>query len=636
MNSQEYWQQRMLYFKKQQLVSSAEYEDAMRSRLKDLEKAFEKEALVYLNRYATENNTTLKEAARVLNGITNHKWSMSLAEFEAKAKAGGYERILNTEYYKSRVYRLQQLHDQMVEVAKRYSVNEEIRMRNELIKAYDDTYLYNNFIKDKLTGQLNIKLNQFNEQELADIVYKPWNGNSFSQRIWNNYTKVLPDVLTDTMLRATVFGYSPSRAVSELRNTFSTISTTNLHRLVVTEMGHAAEEATAQFYHDSDIKQYEYLATLESHTCDQCRRLDNKVFNLKDRVEGVNYPIMHPYCRCTTVPYIEGLSEASTRWAGKNTWIDNLSFSDWKKSLNIEPLRLTTSNVDSKYKQLNDLSKVDLSKILDDGIETYLAHEWDYWLSRNGNSYRPLAEEKKISKKTQMKEQFSKLAKMIADDGNDVQLYIKSANLKKALQNGFKNQIELGDSSAFYDPETRKNVEWKIFTDESEKAYREYQKRKPEDFAIYGKIGRRDSYDERTARTYGEVAVHFKSDIRNRTTYTIGDSLANGYTFIKGEPTWKAAKIGDISPTAVSPVLGSGMGLYTVDEIFRTDNIDFMSKYSTIDDLTSNYGDARYVEAQIHGKVTADDIEFVEFPKTLKAKGLIKILDKLNIEYRVK
>ena len=200
-------------------------------------------------------------------------------------------------------------------------------------------------------------------------------------------------------------GYSANRVVKDIRDRFYDVSTTNIHRLVVTEMGHAAEEATAKFYEDSDIDQYQYLATLETHTCDQCRHLDDKVFNTKDRVEGKNHPLMHPYCRCTTVPYDKNLPEAPTRWArdpetGKGVWIDNLKFSEWKKQLNIKSLDfhkpiLITSRLTRKeeravqqyissdsykinYSLRNDIPLTAEQKILVDNLDSALNKLPDY------------------------------------------------------------------------------------------------------------------------------------------------------------------------------------------------------------------------------------------------------------------
>ena len=219
-----------------------------------------------------------------------------------------------------------------------------------MAKQYQNSYYLDAYNKYRATGQLDIKLNHFNEQQLENIVYRPWKGSDFSKRIWKEYTEVLPDELTDALLRGTLFGYSPSKVVRMMRDRFQKVSERDLHRLVITEMGHAAEEATAQFYKDSDIEQYQYLATLESHTCDQCAHLDERIFNVKDKREGINYPLIHPYCRCTTVPYDKDLPDIETRWSrdpktGKGTYVKNMNYKQWEKTASQKTSKGTGQNV---------------------------------------------------------------------------------------------------------------------------------------------------------------------------------------------------------------------------------------------------------------------------------------------------
>lgn len=318
MNSQEYWKKRALLAKQKEMASTAEYEVAMRSRLKDLENEFIRESKKWVTKYAKENNQSLRQAADYLNSIDTTKFDITLAEFEAKARAGGFEKELNSAYYKTRIARLQELYRQYQELAARYADNEEDNMAIGLAKRYEDTYLLENYNKYLVVGGLDVNFAHFNEQELKDIVYQPWKGGNFSKRIWNNYTKVMPEVLTDVMFRSTALGYSYNRVERMLRDRFQGMVKSNIHRLVVTEMGHAAEQATAKFYKDSDIDQYQYLATLETHTCEVCAHLDGRIFYVKDEKDGVNYPLIHPYCRCSTVPAVDWESYQNASWGNSN------------------------------------------------------------------------------------------------------------------------------------------------------------------------------------------------------------------------------------------------------------------------------------------------------------------------------
>lgn len=344
MNSQEYWKRRTLYAKQKQLDHERDYELAMRARLQSLENEIIKEARHWISKYASENNLGFKEAAKLLNQINTSRFDMTLAEFEAKAKAGGYEKELNSAYYKSRIARLQKLQQQFIEFAGNYADKEEGIMAKTLADQYQFTYDQDNYSKYLVTGGIDVDYAHFNEDQLRSIVYQPWQGSDFSKRIWNNYTNVLPEVLTGTMFKATALGYSHFRIEQELRSIFRNVEDNSLHRLIVTEMGHITEQATADFYEDSNIEQYQYLATLETHTCEVCAHLDERIFYVKDRREGINYPMIHPYCRCTTVPYMKDLPDIVSRWSrdpetgkGKFVKVGNrskrLTFGEWKKEI---------------------------------------------------------------------------------------------------------------------------------------------------------------------------------------------------------------------------------------------------------------------------------------------------------------
>ena len=79
---------------------------------------------------------------------------------------------------------------------------------------------------------------------------------------------------------------------------------------------------------------YVFVATLDNRTSQICQELDGKKFKLSEAEEGVNYPPMHPYCRSTVRAYISDDVEKSLKRRardenGKNTVVDNMSYSEW-------------------------------------------------------------------------------------------------------------------------------------------------------------------------------------------------------------------------------------------------------------------------------------------------------------------
>lgn len=108
----------------------------------------------------------------------------------------------------------------------------------------------------------------------------------------------------------------------------------SVHRLMATEMGHIAEQATYDFYKDEGLEEYEYLATLGTRTCGICGGLDGKHFKVSEAKPGVNCPLIHPYCRCTTIPYIPDLPPLETRWerdskTGKGRIVNYQTYDQW-------------------------------------------------------------------------------------------------------------------------------------------------------------------------------------------------------------------------------------------------------------------------------------------------------------------
>lgn len=336
--NRDYWKRRFLYEKEQQLQNTAEYETAMRARLKEVEQVLEQEVDYWLKRYAANQEITIKDARKILSTIGTRDWHMTLKEFKAKAKAGGFDKELDAEYFQSQLSRLENIDERLTSLLAQYATSETNKMENSLSNQFQQTYMHSIYLTQIEQAKLSSNFATINEYQVKAIVNSPWRGSDFSKRIWKNYTEVLPNELGDALLRGTVLGHSHEQIFKMMRQRLKDVEEYQLHRLVITEMGHVAETATAEAYREEGVEQYQYLATLESHTCEECAHLDEKVFDLKDKVEGLNYPLIHPYCRCTTMPYINGLPDSSERWArdpetGKGMYVENMIFNQWQKEI---------------------------------------------------------------------------------------------------------------------------------------------------------------------------------------------------------------------------------------------------------------------------------------------------------------
>ena len=82
-------------------------------------------------------------------------------------------------------------------------------------------------------------------------------------------------------------------------------SFSNAMRLVRTESCYVMNEATVNNYKENGIKEYEFMAFLDSKTSKVCRKLDGKKFSIEEYQAGLNLPPLHPNCRSCIVPVIE-------------------------------------------------------------------------------------------------------------------------------------------------------------------------------------------------------------------------------------------------------------------------------------------------------------------------------------------
>lgn len=82
-------------------------------------------------------------------------------------------------------------------------------------------------------------------------------------------------------------------------------------RLVRTELTYLQNQSTLDGYKASGVTEYRYFAHEDERTSKICHDLNNQIIAVKDAKAGVNYPPMHPNCRSTTVPVVNGYAPTS-------------------------------------------------------------------------------------------------------------------------------------------------------------------------------------------------------------------------------------------------------------------------------------------------------------------------------------
>ena len=140
-------------------------------------------------------------------------------------------------------------------------------------------------------------------QAVREILSNPWSGQHFSERIWKNGA-ALADELNEKLTADFLTGRSAARAAQEIATDFG-VRYREAERLVRTETCYMANAAEMASYAECGMDKYRYVATLDKITSPPCRKLDGKVFYVKDAMPGENCPPMHPNCRSTTIGVLD-------------------------------------------------------------------------------------------------------------------------------------------------------------------------------------------------------------------------------------------------------------------------------------------------------------------------------------------
>lgn len=208
------------------------------------------------------------------------------------------------------------------------------RIETHLKQTYQETYLNRAYNYHKQTKrEPNFKSERLEEEYLQKAINENFKGKRFSERVWGSNMDELVNRVESLVTNDLNRGYPIDQSSKLLAIEFDRARNRAV-TVLQTETNGIQAQATLDEYQDDNIKKYRYLATLEVHTCPICGELDGKVFFVKDAEKGVNYPTMHPHCRCTTVPALEkgGKRYARDIETGKGYEVESgQTFKDWRK-----------------------------------------------------------------------------------------------------------------------------------------------------------------------------------------------------------------------------------------------------------------------------------------------------------------
>ncbi len=249
-------------------------------------------------------------------------------------RAKGLDKYIK-ENYKARITRLEKLQAQIYAKAKEIYPQEQLEQTMCYRGIINNSY-YKTIYDTQMGTGFDFAFAKIDDNMVRALLNERWSGKNYSQIIWGN-TNILAESLSEILGGAMLSGQSIAKTSKLVRDRFN-VGKYYAERLVRTETNHFNNEADAMAYEEMDVDKYVFLATLDTRTSTICQNLDNKVFDLKDRKTGVNYPPMHPNCRSKTRAYMGEEIEATLKRRARNPItnkteiIDNMSYKEWYDS----------------------------------------------------------------------------------------------------------------------------------------------------------------------------------------------------------------------------------------------------------------------------------------------------------------
>lgn len=301
------------------------------SIIKDIDKEIKK----IFNTYKNGVQITAEEAEQLINKAAQNQIADRLSEIlkdtEDPKQRLELMRKIHAQAYGARISRLEAVKLNVYAYFKEKALTEIEKTKTLYNTVIEESYYRT--VHDIAKGcNVGVYFSLIPKRAVNEMLESKWHGEQFSDRVWNNTAKVAEQsqkIITEGLMSHA--GYTQMAArLAEIMET----SKYNAQRLVNTQVSYFMNMAELRAYEELGIEQYKYLATLDERTCESCSPLDNKIFKVSEAVGGVNYPPMHPHCRCTTTMP----TDYARRWArdpltGKGYKIKGMSYNEWIESL---------------------------------------------------------------------------------------------------------------------------------------------------------------------------------------------------------------------------------------------------------------------------------------------------------------
>lgn len=295
-----YWERRQQELNKAMEKDEEKLKKRLSSYFDTEYRKLEKQIAAYYKQYGTDN---VIQYRRLMESLPDEDKRLLIEQMDEFAKK--YPQYAHLMPVRESIYKLNRLE------GLQYSV----RMQQLEIGAVENEQITEHLNRQAMRGAnaaaetMGFGKNFYSEDSelIKKIVNTEWvNKDDFSELriengrlkgVWSNTAK-LANYLNTDIAQGFARGDSYDRLVRRLRERFSNVSRNDAYRLIYTEGTYVMAESTIQPFTE-DFEKYRLSTVGDGKVCDICRGVSEETFDIADRQPGVNFPPLHPWCRCT-------------------------------------------------------------------------------------------------------------------------------------------------------------------------------------------------------------------------------------------------------------------------------------------------------------------------------------------------
>lgn len=446
------------------------------------------------------------------------------------------------------------------------------QLRNKSVREFSETQV-RQIAKGFVQQTKDFSIRQVDEQIEAVAGVNPVRSTTvkraFNEAVEENVRliKTIPNKYHNEVERVVHSGIIKGKSLGEMEKGIYKASrkTTNNARLIARDQsGSIMSAVTKQRHKDVGLKKFRWETVGDDRVRDEHEDRGGEVYTWKDGASG-EYPGGPIQCRCVATVVEEEVLN---------------NFGEGETLAPVKPERFNPVN---------------------EGWEK----DWD---TRNSKYMKMGADYHNMDVDEYKKAINNKLDDMLNDA--EVRVRVPKNKLDDILKDGkFKTQFETGKSGGLLDNGKRATFEKKIFGIGDDVI---------ENRPIYGYMNNANNYyDNDMLDGYGKVIVKLDDSVKNRTTFTIGDSLDTN-------------QLGNTVNSVPTPVKNPNYRSGTYGGYM---NLEYSTGDPLIKKGINDYG-LGYTEAQIHNGVSIKDIDEIIF-KNKPSSTLINKLKDNNVNWRV-